>query len=248
MHNEVISFQSSAAMWRASTAMHCTYNHTLTPTSTEYDVKVQCRHQYPFRHITWIHNFYGRFIQTKLCTAKLSTPVGGNNNTRYKYVEVYTTVSIQEYSSCKQYDRKFGDRLKILFNFVTSKSKQNPHTRSHKNKFTHKQKRYKNEICRPENYFLTNTRHCCFQKLSFKNFSLMSMHVFFFCSIPYNYLKSITCYVILFIQNVVLRANYTLVYAFNWFSFARQGPLVPIHYTTSGVPQCGSTVERGLRN
>jgi hypothetical protein len=108
----VISFQSSAAMWRASRAMHCTYNQTLTPTSTEYDVRVQCRHQYPFRHITWSHNIYGRFIQTKPCTAKLSTPMGGNKNTRYKYVEVHTTVSIQEYSSCKQYDRKFGDCLK----------------------------------------------------------------------------------------------------------------------------------------
>jgi hypothetical protein len=160
---------------------HALYVQSHTNTNfTEYDVEVQCRHQYPFRHITWIHNLYWRFIHTKLCTAKLSTSVGGNNNTRYTYVEVHTTVSTQEYSSCKQYDRKFGDHLKTLFNFVTSRSKQNPHTRSHTNKCTHKQKRYKNEICRTENYFLTNTRHCCFQKLSFKNFSLMSPHVFLF--------------------------------------------------------------------
>jgi len=60
--------------------------------------------------------------------AKLSTSVTGNNNTRYTYVEVNTKVSTQEYSSCKQYDRKFGDHSKTSFNFVTSRSKQNPHT------------------------------------------------------------------------------------------------------------------------
>jgi hypothetical protein len=109
-----------------------------------------------------IHNFYGRFIHTKLRMAKLSTSVRGNNNTRYTNVEVHTKVSTQEYSSCKQYDRKFGDHSKTSFNFVTSRSKQNPHTRNHTNKCTHKQERYKNEICTPEKYFLRNTRHCFF--------------------------------------------------------------------------------------
>jgi len=60
----------------------------------------------------------------------------------------------------------------------------------------------------------------------------MSLHVFFFFN-PLQLFKKHYVSVILFIQNVVLRANYTLNYAFNWFSFARQGPLVPIHYTTT---------------
>jgi hypothetical protein len=56
---------------------------------------------------------------------------------------------------------KFRNHLKTSFNFVTSRSKQNSYARNHTNKCTHKQKSYKNEICRPENCFLTNTRHCC---------------------------------------------------------------------------------------
>jgi hypothetical protein len=69
-----------------------------------------------------------------------------------------------------------------------------------------------------KNIFLEIHATAFFKKLSFKNFSLMSLHAFF---------KSLTIIkkalrVILFIQNVVLRANYTLNYAFNWFSFTRK--------------------------
>jgi len=107
--------------------------------------------------------------------------------------------------------------LNALFNFVASRSKQNPHTWSHANKCTHKQKRYKNGIHRPKKkLFSYKYTTLLFPKIVVHELLVnVIARLLFLCSIPYNYLKSITCYVILIIQNVVLRANSTLNCAFN---------------------------------
>jgi hypothetical protein len=114
----------------------------------------------------------------------------------------HTTTSTNVYSMCKQRGRKFGVHLKTLFNL----SPRDPNKiRTHEAIWTNvptPRNVIKNEISRPENYILINSRHCCFHKLSFENFSLMPTRCLLFCSIPYNYLKIITCYVILFVLNV----------------------------------------------
>jgi hypothetical protein len=184
----MISFQSSAATWQTSTAMHTRVRKIAHSYQclriTMSEVTIDNNFNYVVTLNPWL---LWRFIQMKLRNAELSASVGGNNNTRYTYVEIHAKSLQSRTQSYKQ-----CGYVKTLIYFVTSRSKQDQHKRSHTNRCIHTHTRYKKEISWISDYVFTTTHHCRFRKLSFEKFSLMSTYSgLLFCSISYNYLKAL---------------------------------------------------------